>query len=67
MRIKPVVELSDFEATAIAGTLATLNEILKYADEEDTPDTPELDNIWAAAERAMIALKDFYKECYLEG
>lgn len=65
MRIKSVVELSEFEVAAISGTLATLNEIIKYADKGDTPYTPKLDNILAAAEMAMIALKDFYKECYL--
>lgn len=62
MRIKSVVELSDYEANAIVGTLVTLNEIIKYAEEKDNP---ELDIVHATAERAMIALKDFYKECYL--
>lgn len=62
MRIKHVVELDDFEAAAITGTLATLNEIVKHAEERDVP---EFDDIHAVAERAAIALKDFYKECYL--
>ncbi len=64
MRIKSVVELSDFEAAAISGTIATLNEILKHAEEKNNY---ELDSIYAAAERAMIALKDFYQECLLQG
>lgn len=62
MRIKSVVELSDFEAAAISGTLATLNEIIKYAEKENAP---ELNAVRTTAERAMNALKDFYKECYL--
>lgn len=62
MRIKSVVELSDFEATAISGTLAILNEIIQYAEKRDSP---ELNAICVTAEKAMNALKDFYKECYL--
>ena len=62
MRIKSVIELSELEASAIAGTLATLDEILKYTEKESSP---ELNSIWSAARKAMNALKDFYKECYL--
>lgn len=62
MRIKSVVELSDFEASAISGTLVILNEIIKYAEKRDSP---ELNAICVTTEKAMNALKDFYKECYL--
>lgn len=62
MKIKSVIELSDFEAAAISGTLATLNEIIEYTEKKNAP---ELNTIRAIAERAMSALKDFYEECYL--
>lgn len=62
MKIKSIVELSGFEAAAISGTLATLNEIIKYAEKENTP---ELNTVKVTAEKAMNALKNFYKECYL--
>lgn len=62
MRIKSVIELSDFEAAAISGTLATLNEIIEYAEKKNAP---ELNAIRATAERAMSALENFYEECYL--
>lgn len=62
MRIKSVVELSDFEAAAIAGALATLNEILKEVEKRNNP---ELNTIHATAEKAMNALEDFYEKCEL--
>jgi len=62
MKIKSVVELSDFEAAAFSGTLVTLNEILKYVEKKNTP---ELNTVKASAEKAMNALENFYKECYL--
>lgn len=64
MKIKSVVELSGFEAAAISGTLATLNEIIEYAEKRNAP---ELNTVKTIAEKAMSALKDFYEECYLEG
>lgn len=64
MKIKSVIELSDFEAAAISGTLATLNEIIEYTEKKNAP---ELNTIRAITKRAMSALKDFYEECYLQG
>lgn len=63
MKIKSVIELSDFEAAAISGTLATLNEIIEYTEKRKAP---ELNTVKTTAEKAMSALKDFYEKCYLE-